>query len=707
MNSNRTFQLLLVLVGIATHLVWFSPFSTITFSDWYYWHDEPVRELWNSWGTWIGFWNTGSQNIQIFFNVFKLCWAALTGLGLSYDSAVKITFLIPISLLGFLSPYYFLRRLIEDNSIAFFGALFYGSTTYFLIRQGAHLPLAWVYSVIPLLFISLQVALKRQNVYCWLIFTLLYSIGIGYEIRIMYIFTLMAVIYFVVVDRRNWRAAFLAAIIVVPLGVMLNSYWMLPTLFGDIGGAISSVANRGLFGNHLFDIVHAMTLHDSSWTGKFPNHDFVKQSVPWYFMLFPILATTALLGSHERSHHKHVLFFALLSVIGIFLTKQAGQPYSGAYLWLYENFPGFNLFREASKFYVITGFGYMGLLIYALAHLRSMSIRLNRPMIFYGTATCYILLIGWQVSPLVTREIRTLFVSRSMPQDYSVMKSWLKTGDQSFYRTLWVPDYSRWSFFTNQHPIVSAVQESTVWTGIFGATDRETKALPILIKETLRQPAFKHYLDLLGIKYIAIPVRDVVNEDDFFKFYGNSREYYIRILDRLDYLKPVEIGAKELKIYENNGSRPRVYTTQTSEQLGRPVPYKVTPFKLVNPAEYEVLIQNMTTPIVLNFSESYHKSWALRIGSFEWGRQFFDADYFMDGQFHEKSDIGLNRFLITPQYVKRTFPPSSYFTNPDGSLTFKLTIFFKPQSYFYLGTIISMVTLFVMLIVMMIKRHTR
>lgn len=53
-----------------------------------------------------------------------------------------------------------------------------------------------------------------------------------------------------------------------------------------------------------------------------------------------------------------VVFFALLSVIGILLGKQVSEPWGNLYYFLYDHLPGFNAFREASKFYILVVLGY-------------------------------------------------------------------------------------------------------------------------------------------------------------------------------------------------------------------------------------------------------------------------------------------------------------------------------------------------------------
>ena len=48
-----------------------------------------------------------------------------------------------------------------------------------------------------------------------------------------------------------------------------------------------------------------------------------------------------------------------------------------------------------------------------------------------------------------------------------------------------------------------------------------------------------------------------------------------------------------------------------------------------------------------------------------------------------------NGWAIDFQYIKDNYSPEYYTTNPDGSINIELVLYFKPQSYFYIGLIIS------------------
>jgi hypothetical protein len=105
-----------------------------------------------------------------------------------------------------------------------------------------------------------------------------------------------------------------------------------------------------------------------------------------------------------------------------------------------------------------------------------------------------------------------------------------------------------------------------------------------------------------------------------------------------------------------------------------------------------VHLTNVTSSVFVNFSESFDPNWKVRVGSFAWN-DAFDKNYFLPDTFHTESDATLNSFYISPDYIRQNLPASAYTVNPDGSINVDLTIYFKPQSYFYVGVIVSGATL--------------
>lgn len=553
---------ILLAVAILSHWRWFDLTSNLSFSDWQYWPAAATKEALVTWGAWLTY-GLGSQNIQIPFLSFVSIWSLLAHIGLSYDFGTKLTFFIPIALLGFISPYILMRKMTGHTIAALTAALVYGSNTYFLVRQTAHLPIAMVYALAPLILWRFIIALDQKTVRNWLWFGLLFCVGVGYEIRIMYIVAIILGLYYCVTRLEKIKQDWVWAAGIGAFIVAANAFWLLPTLLGGGASSIAETANRGLFGNFLFDILHAFTAADSSWTGAAPNQDFIPQSIPIYLWLVPMLAFGSFFVRKRlsRPETRHLLFFALLGIVGIFLTKQSADPLPDVYSWLYVHMPGFSLFREASKFYLITSLGYAGMLSYLVLGV-ARSRRRWRHFCTGAIVAAATIISLLNLSPLITGKIGTLFSPRHMPQDYKLLQTFIDN-QQDFFRTYWAPKGSIWAPYSSQHPMLDGASLVGQDWGKYALQDQAGKNLPIqdqianLTSDKVAQTAFNN----TSIKYVIIPFNDPANDDTPFKSYGNNRDYYVKALSAVSWLKRIDIGARNLIIYENLGYKPHLVSS--------------------------------------------------------------------------------------------------------------------------------------------------
>lgn len=566
-NEFRFYFALLLAMAILTHLTWFDPFSIVTEGDWWYSHDEAIKELFKSLGGWIAGDNFGNVNIQIPFGFFMSVWSLVVSIGFSFSMGVKLTFLIPIAFMLFLSPFILLNKLTKNPLASFIGALYYGTTTYGIINQ---LPIQFIYSIAPFILYLFNDCLEKNKLKSWIIFILFYSIGIYYEVRIMFIVSFLLFFYysFFFLEKRIILLKNLAITIFIAIGA--NSFWIIPTIFGKGYGEIAKMANRGLFGNSLFDIIHSFALSGWDWTGGFQNKNFIVQPVIWYFWIVPVLLIGSLIffKKLKRSEKKYLLFFWIISLVGIFLTKQSSEPFIGVYLWLYKYFPGFNLFREASKFYLITAIGYMGLVAFSVLIIKRLVAKIESyGYIFFLLITILTISFSWNLKPVITGEIRSFFVSRNLPDDFKIEKDYILDQRENYFRTLWIPRASRWSIALNNRPRVSSVNMVQNNWKIFLNTSNTGYSLPVQnqIIEIYKKDFSNFLFDLSSIKYVAVPLQDKTNDDDFFMDYGginnsNIRQWYIDQLDKISWLKKVDIGTEELVIYENENYKPPIFT---------------------------------------------------------------------------------------------------------------------------------------------------
>ncbi len=132
-------------------------------------------------------------------------------------------------------------------------------------------------------------------------------------------------------------------------------------------------------------------------------------------------------------------------------------------------------------------------------------------------------------------------------------------------------------------------------------------------------------------------------------------------------------------------------------------------FKRINPTKYIVNVENATKPFFLVFSESYSPGWKIYSTNKNTALGKVIAKY-PDVNVEEAKNSWYKftpqdvAYLLRKPAVNETYHfeangyANAWYINPeeinkDGSGNFTLTIYFRPQSYFYLGLFISMITL--------------
>jgi len=684
--------LILVIVAFITHKSWFQWNTIISYSDFLFRYDDLVKTLDESFKSWISYYNFGYPNIQPYWYPIRgWLWSQLAKSGISFINIIKITHLIPIAILGFVSPYFLSWKISNNHIISVIAALVYGASIHFLIRQQMHLAIAFVMAVAPLIFILIFYFIKNQNRYT--ITSLIFGITFItlYEARITYIVILaLSIVIFIELlynSKADSKKLVINLIISGVIFTLLNSFWLFLLSDKQFIHNINLVAQRATFGDHLYNINYAFTIFDHSWTGSKPEL-FVTHTIPFYLWFLPFMAFLPLVFPNKAIKKQHYIISALIiSLFGIFLTKQSGVPIKMSYEFIRAKLPLFYLFRSASKFYLLTMLGYLILITYSLIVLYRKSFN----YVAYISLFLLTCLSIFNLYPMAMNKIHMMLEQRHIPNDYIKAKNNLFTNTDVFFRTLWVPAYSRWGFYSSTHPMIHMIGILSKNWRVYLPTDNHMSPIS-KIQFILSQQFSNQLLDVSSIKYVIIPIQDIANDDDFFKYYG-PREEFIKIVENTPYLQKIDIGTKELLVFENKDFRPHIYTTPQQETVYKDIPYQQINFQYVNPTQYKVNLKDISQPLYLNFSENFHPEWEIRVGDFKW-YQAFGKNYFIDNKYHFKNDAGLNSFYIDPQTICQKF---SCTQNPNGSYNLKLTLYFKPQSYMNLGLVISGTTLVLIL----------
>ncbi len=685
----------LIAISIAAHHIWFSDMAIFTYGDWFVDFPEKAIENFNLPQAWASH-SLGCRNIGLVYWPLLFLGGLFVTMGFSPVFVERVLYMWPVALFTPLFMYAFAYHILKSRGGAFTSAVIYTFNAPFLVGRTGILTSHMVVTFTPLLLLVFFMMLEKRSFLFSLIFCLLsFVIGV-YDFRFAYLVAWVIIFYmifhFIMVESltREWikkNKVLLVPIILLP--VMLNCYW-LPSLFQT--SFAGEILTRGLFGSGFVDIVKSFYLFLYLWTGTAITA-FEVRPILYSFFPIPLLAFGYL--AFKREKNNFILFFILISLIGIFLSKMDKPPFPHVYGWLYWHFPGFNAFRESTKFYFYISLGYAVI----IGSLAKTFLSMTPPSFFKKTLGISLVvfinaIFLWNAKPLVTGEIRTLFIPRKIPADYLVLKDFLQEQD-GFFRTLYVPRESRWGFFLDHNPKMSHIDMLLNQWKSFSNPD------PIdYITDSQMYPFTKKYskrlLALSGIKYVIVPIRDVQTDDDFFIYYGNNRKRYIQELDRLPYLTRLDIGTKELVVFQNESHRPHIYLSSENESLIKNVPWRNVHFERVQSTHYKIRIEQLKTSMFLNFSELYDPSWALAMGDVTFFGLSSSAHVLPEAD-HFRNPAMLNSFFLNVDSIKKNYP-GSYHLNPDGSIDIELSLFFKPQKAIQWGVMFFGIVFFCLVV---------
>lgn len=687
---------LLTIIAVITHWRWFFNFEILTYGDWGFYYNETQRELFSLPNIWTsnGIGSVALTAISMW--PINLLWGLFAKFT-NYAISERILYLFPSIFFPLICCYLLIKKILKSNTAAIVGAIIFAFNTYMLVGRTAHLTLMVAFGICPLVirfFIeTLENGTTKSAVKTGLAFFL---VGV-FEFRVLYICIWVCVLYFTYchILQKNWRWKFFfknISLIVLEIFIItiLNLYWLL-SFIEIFRESNIELFNRSLFGNAYMSIAKSISLFHPFWSGGAMT-PFEVQPIPYYFFLIPIFAFT---GMYFNRKNAYIVFFGIISMIGILLSKQVAPPFTEMYPWLYVNFPGFSLFREASKFYFLIALGY-SILIASLVNWVLTSKIYHRVFKYF-----LVFFVVWifivNTKPLFTGEIGTLFVPKQIPSDYIIIKNFILRQPE-FFRTLWLPTDSRWSINTISHPKVSGIND------LFKFYDPINAPQVDKLLSLVNGKYSDNLIDLHSVKYIALPMNDVANQDDLFKIYGIRRINYLNSLNDSPYLNKIVSGTKELVIYENKNFRPHIYLTDSIETYKKQLKYFPVNHTYRSTSEYKLTLFKVSKPFFINFSEAYNEGWKLRIGSFSWLNTLLDHDYSIGDEFKLKNDAGLNSFKINPEYLCNIYQCKAH---SDGSYDIYLTLYFKPQGFVYLGLFITLIVLvvFIVLVFYIKKKH--
>ena len=484
LNSHKAIIIdiaLILAVGLLS-ITWFRGDFIIKAGDTFF-SPRPLNDLSRSIYIWEPNLATGFPYYTGYLAIlpYKFFMAFLELIGISIVPSQKILTYLLFTASG-LSMYLLsssLNPLKKRRIAALASSLFYMLNPFALIVWGTSpLPsgLIFAYISFPLvlwLFIKgVNSQLKVENVFLASVFLLVLACGIAQPAfaitAVIMLLTYLIFHFFINKNRSDTLKTLKFICLLAIFFVLLNLFWLLPTIYFSnqsyaLSTANSSPLSEFLWGSQVSTVQNCFRLFGSLqlsltkagdpfyvWANTFSTQPFLILT-----FLAPILAYSALLLKRKD---KNVFFFAILSLIGIFLMKGAAAPLGNVNLWFFNNVPFSAAFRaQYEKFAILLVISYAFLIgvtlneLYARANLTKLANNVTKRMKLVKRHSYFILLIFIMLSMFiisafpfwngdVIKPQGTIIPSFriQVPAYYTDASSWIN-GQQDQFRILELP----------------------------------------------------------------------------------------------------------------------------------------------------------------------------------------------------------------------------------------------------------------------------
>lgn len=515
------FVFLLILVCSVIYYPWFITSTTLSSGDWPYLFKETIQSFSfspNPSYLWLG------PYYQITSKIF------VEYLHIPWEIAERVLWFWMFLLISVFSSWYFSVSILKSNIAAVLSVLIFVTNTYILmIVGGGQIGVALGYAFAPLVigqFIQFLRNTSRKNLFLG---SIVLALQVMFDPRIAYITGIAMLLYslisFITAKKKH---VFIKHLFIFFLAsgistLLLNSFWITRNIFTKDLTVSKDLLSSSISALEFFSFgsfSQSFALLHPNWPENIFGKTYFLSSE---FLILPLLAFGALLFLQKEKEEvkKNMLFFIFVCLLGAFLSKGVNEPFGKIYEWVFLHIPGFVLFRDPTKFYLLVVLGYAILIPYCLekigekiSHIYAVvkGQKLTRDNAYIAAIPVLIFVAFWTIliHQAVLGQLTGTFKPRAVPSDYVAFKDFLQS-DKNYSQVAWVPVRSSFSFFSNTHPIF----DSSFNTQLI------SKKVDI---ETLRKTARDN-----NIRYVVIP-QDVEGKI-FLKDRKYDKKEYERVLN--------------------------------------------------------------------------------------------------------------------------------------------------------------------------------
>lgn len=691
--------------------------------------------------TWFNQIGQGQYNPLIVAFPFYLFQYILYNVGLSYSYIAN--FSIFLFMIGSFYSFFFATRIINDSVddvIRILGSAIYALnifTFYIFTHPWGFTPHFMIYVFIPMLFAIFGKSIAHLSLKNVMSFSVLFLIStvsfsnIAFFMAFIF-FQFVLTFTFIITKRVSVAKTIKRLSCLLFLQLFLSIYFIWPYFAAQTeyvskisGGFMGDIATIFRWtSTNVIDIFSFRIYRDIDAMNNinlYYDYNILIVSSLGY-LLFLIVAIL-----YRKRKNEYWLSYSMVYLILMFLLMRGTPPFGGANILIY-NLPGFNIFRSADKLFIFYPFFYLISLILLLSYSK-----LNKIMII--TVLIIIIIIPFPfylggVSKDLTSGILALngadrykyaikipqdyFEIKKIVDEYNVQLSIVSLPYSVVNSNNWA-NYPTWHFLGND-VINTLYDKFYISANVYDAPMLETN---LSFKEyneenKVDKDKFVKLLQKFSVKYILLH-RDI---DESYQKPSKTVFDTIDELDKKNIIKRLDTN-NYFSLYELDEKYvvPLIHSDEFNISFQKFSPVKLS-FQKFSPVKYDINIYNLHNETNITFHQSYNSQWKLyaryndgiacspikyyeitKTMECKYMKEIFDISdltYILEDPIFDNSHIIIdgyaNSWTIDRDYIVKNYPKGSYIYNKDGSIDFKMTIYFRPQSYFYIGIILIFVS---------------